>query len=550
MKTIYLKKLVCLLKIPKNGRFIYFFSTCLLSTRNLVINYFVATILSSVVIGFVSKDSKILAIYIGILIVGIIIFGCIDTICGYIQSISTTKITNQIRSEVHSRILNGILLGDCDKENEYLASISFDIEAVQMLLSYLVTPIMTLISGIGAVIIMGRLNYIIIILPVSLGIFSMVMQNIINKKIKIYSQNIKDDKTMLLTYFNEDFMQGIDIKLLSLNTYIKNRFYTKIRSFIYNNNKQSILDANSFAFSEGIKNIVYLVSLFIAILLYENRKIELANILILARMTEMVFTFFININNSLGGIVRAMPHIERVLEILNISQEQKVIDEKKVIPHLVEFENVSFSYERKIIIKNLNFRVESGQILLVRGDSGSGKTTMFKSLLGFKEYHTGNIYIDGEELNDLYRTNKNAIRHSIAYMPQENMIIEGSIKENILLGIEGDITDEEMIDVSKKVGLHSYIMSLKQGYETQLNELGMELSVGQKQSIGIIRVLLKQSQILLLDEPFASMEQERADKIFKHILEVVKEKRIIAILTFHNTLKFSDKEDYILDIKL
>lgn len=210
MRIIYFKELISLLKIPNKCRLLYFFSTSMLSVRNLVINYFVATILSSVVVVFINKEIKGLIIYIGILIIGIIILGCVDMISGYIQSISTVKISNQIRSEVHSKILNGILqayLQAYHKETDYLASISFDIEAIQMLLSYLVTPAMTLISGIGAVIIIIRLNYIMLIIPVLLGIISLAIQNIVNKKIKILSQNIKNDKTMLLTYFNEDLTQ-------------------------------------------------------------------------------------------------------------------------------------------------------------------------------------------------------------------------------------------------------------------------------------------------------------------------------------------------------
>lgn len=549
MRIIYFKELISLLKIPNKCRLLYFFSTSMLSVRNLVINYFVATILSSVVVVFINKEIKGLIIYIGILIIGIIIFGCVDMISGYIQSISTVKISNQIRSEVHSKILNG-RIQTCHKETDYLASISFDIEAIQMLLSYLVTPAMTLISGIGAVIIIIKLNCIMLIIPVLLGIISLAIQNIVNKKIKILSQNIKNDKTMLLTYFNEDLMQSTDIKLLSLKKYIKNRFSERINSFIYNNNKMAILDVNTFTFGEGIRNTVYLVSLLMAIFLYQSKRIELTNILILARMTEMVVAFFINLNNSLEGLSKAMPHVERVLEIINTSQEQESIDEQIITPQLVEFNNVSFLYKERIIIKNLNFRAKAGQLLLIHGESGSGKTTIFRSLLGFKEYDFGNIYIDRKELKELYNINKNTMRNSISYMPQENMIIEGTIKENILLGIKENITDEEMINVSKKVGLHCYIMSLKQGYETQINELGMELSVGQKQSIGIMRALLKRSKIMLLDEPFASMEEERVDKIFEYILEVVRERQIIVMLTFHNTLKIPENREYIIDVKL
>ncbi len=195
---------------------------------------------------------------------------------------------------------------------------------------------------------------------------------------------------------------------------------------------------------------------------------------------------------------------KRFIEIIDEKPEEESIN---AMPHeingMVDFKDVSFSYnEESGVLNHINLHVDKGEILALVGPSGGGKTTICHLIPNFYKANSGEILIDGINVNDYTFS---SLRSQIGIVQQDVFLFNGTIKENILYGRLG-ATDEEVYDAAKSANIHDYIMSLPQGYDTPIGERGVRLSGGQKQRLSIARVFLKDPKILILDEATSALD--------------------------------------------
>lgn len=235
---------------------------------------------------------------------------------------------------------------------------------------------------------------------------------------------------------------------------------------------------------------------------------------------------------------------ERVFEFLD---EEELADESQKLKRLksvkgeVEFENVYFGYEKdKTIINGFSAKVKAGQKIAIVGPTGAGKTTMVNLLMRFYEIDSGEIRIDGIPINHVTREN---VHEQFCMVLQDTWLFEGTIKENIIYSKQG-ITGDEVVAACKAVGIHHFIQTLPQGYDTVLNDKA-NVSAGQKQLITIARAMIQNSPLLILDEATSSVDtrtellvQEAMDKLTKgrtsfviaHRLSTIKNADMIIVM--------------------
>ena len=216
----------------------------------------------------------------------------------------------------------------------------------------------------------------------------------------------------------------------------------------------------------------------------------------------------------------------------------------------IEFRNVSYSYdETKEVLHNINLKLTKGCKLALVGPSGGGKTTLCHLLPNFYKLEgedSGAILIDGIDIRDI---TLDSLRKNIGIVQQDVFLFVGTIKENIIYG-KPDATDEEIVEAAKKANIHDYIMTLENGYDTQIGERGVKLSGGQKQRLSIARVFLKDPAILILDEATSALDNTTEVLIQQSLDELCKGRTTLVVAHRLSTIRNADEIAVVMDGKI
>lgn len=242
---------------------------------------------------------------------------------------------------------------------------------------------------------------------------------------------------------------------------------------------------------------------------------------------------------------------ERILELLNTPievQDAEEAGEMAPIQGNVRFENVSFHYsdDPALVLNGIDLDVQSGQTVALVGETGAGKTTIVKLLTRFHDPTSGQVCIDGVDLRTVTQA---SLRRQMGMVLQDPFLFNGSVRENILFG-RLDATDEDVIAAAKAVGAHDFIVRLKKGYDTSVEEGGATLSVGQRQLISFARALLADPRILILDEATSSVDIQTEQIIQEALATLLTGRTSFVIAHRLSTITNADKIVVIHDGKI
>ncbi|EAF4964756.1 ABC transporter ATP-binding protein [Listeria monocytogenes] len=253
----------------------------------------------------------------------------------------------------------------------------------------------------------------------------------------------------------------------------------------------------------------------------------------------------INIGNFYNSLITATTYLERIFETMDVEPDIKDVPNAKKMPPIVgnvDFKDVYFRYEEGVdILKGINFHVDAGESIALVGLTGAGKTTIINLLSRFYNINSGEILVDGENVEEV---TLRSLRSQMGVMLQDTFIFSGTIIENIRYG-KLDATEEEIIAAAKVVRAHDFISGLKDGYYTEVKERGSTLSAGQRQLISFARALLADPKILILDEATSSIDTQ-TEILLQEGLERLLEGRTSFIIAHRlSTIKNSSRIFYI-----
>ncbi|MDU9293991.1 ABC transporter ATP-binding protein [Staphylococcus pseudintermedius] len=236
----------------------------------------------------------------------------------------------------------------------------------------------------------------------------------------------------------------------------------------------------------------------------------------------------INISTLVTDYKKAVGASQRIYEILHEPLENIAAPnlQDEIPTGDLKFDHVYFGYDDTPVLKDVSFNVLRGEVTAFVGPSGSGKSTLFSLIERMYEIDQGGIYYDGTSIDALSLTDW---RRKIGYVMQSNAMMNGTIRDNILYGVDREVPEEELIHYAKLANCHEFIMEFEQGYDTIVGERGLKLSGGQRQRIDIARSFVKNPDILLLDEATANLDSESERKI-QEALDILMENRTTIVI--------------------
>ena len=390
------------------------------------------------------------------------------------------------------------------EKGNLISLITSDIELLEVFYAHTISPIF--IAFITSVIVVS----ILFSYSVKAAIFAMISYLIVGLFLPIFSS--KSGKKEGLELRNE---------FADLNSYLLDslRGMKEVIQYSYGEKRLDYIDETTVKLNrkqERIKvfeaqnrgfttSIVALLGLIMFVIM-KNEMVAIFDINKLIVVTVLFMSSFgpvIALSSLSANLRSTFASGDRVLNILEEKpQVLEVYDQNKTYFSDLKIEDITFSYNDEIILNDFNLSLENGEKLAIFGKSGSGKSTFLKLIMRFWDVDKGEIKISDKNIKQV---NTKDLRDIENYMTQETYLFQGSILENIKIA-KKDASLNEVIEACKKASIHDFICSLKDGYETNVGELGEKLSSGEKQRIGLARVFLHDAPLYILDEPTSNLD--------------------------------------------
>lgn len=367
-----------------------------------------------------------------------------------------------------------------------------------------------------ALIILISVNVYIGILALILYIISMYALDKSMKKINYYFSRQRKHQDNISSLMGQVLDGNKEIKAFNmsdnLNTYLKNykklwkKDYLKKRKY---NDNFYVLVPTILGFG---KIVIYLILIYLIL----NGRYDVATLVLVVGYYENIENEFERLSDKLDNVSSFSIMLDRIYKILNYKTNNMLSfgdNDNDYIKGKINFKNVSFTYEKQVVLKNVSFEIKPQSFTAIVGKSGSGKSTIFRLLLRLYKADKGTILLDDESIYDYTRE---VYSSNVSIVTQKPFIFDMSIRENFNLV---DSNHSHQIEACKRVGIHDYIMSLKDGYNTKLVADAENISNGQKQLIALARTLLSKSEVLLFDEVTSSLDINTS----KHVMEILKD---------------------------
>ena len=301
--------------------------------------------------------------------------------------------------------------------------------------------------------------------------------------------------------------------------------------------KLNLLESSQRSVTNLVILLLSFLMLFLMIGLRQSGSVDLTGMVVgtVAMMGSFgPVTALASLSNNLN---QTLASGERVLSIL----EEKPVTEEVKGKGEVEFadaeaDGVDFAYEEEQILKDYSIKIPKGKVTGIHGASGSGKSTLLKLLMRFWDVRGGQIRISGRDVRGINTSN---LREMESYVTQETCLFHDSIANNIAVGKPG-ASREEIMEAAKKASIHEFIMTLPQGYDTEVGELGDTLSGGEKQRIGIARAFLHDAPFVLMDEPTSNLDSLNEGIILKSLKEGRGDKTVLLVSHRKSTMNVAD----------
>lgn len=507
----------------------------------LAISFVVLALISKEVIDIATSDKNGSLLKSGILLFAVIVFQvALSAVSSVLKTLISGKMTNALRQSLfitvsETKFADASAFHSGDLLTRFTSDTDVVVTAAVGLVPNIVSILAKIIAGIGTLLFLNSTFAVIILV---LGITIPFIGRIINKKFKYLHKESQRTEGLTRSFLQECFQNLVVLKsfgsqapfLRKLNELMDQNYKVKV--------KRSYISVTASSALYSFFTVGYYAVLLWGAGLIAAGTITYGTLTAFLQLVSQLRAPLQNVSGIMPQYYSALASAERLIELESKEREPKAVNEKKIKSLKRSFKKIvvkdmSFSYKDEGTLRNCNFEIEKGHITAVTGRSGCGKSTFFKLLLGLYEPDSGSITVNGEtEINSTTRA-------LFAYVPQGNLMLSGTIRDNITLCNKA-VSEKEIIKAAKTAEIYDFISSLPEGFDTVISERGSGLSEGQLQRISIARALLADTPILLLDESTSALDEQTETRLLSNI-KALPNKTVLFITHRGTSISVCDK---------
>ncbi len=483
----------------------------------------------------------------GLAAVGFVLIALFGALASYIDNYYTESVGQWVAHDLRMRTyqhLQRLSLGyyNTHQTGTLLSTITTDIETIQGFASSstldILIDMLTIVSMLG---LMFWLNWDFTLIALAVTPFLLFFIARFKKAVKKATHSVRKEQSEIVAVVQQGLESMQVIKAFGRQDMEEEELAEVSQATV-----SAALRARKV--KSLLSPIVTIATAFItAIVLWRGAALILRDVMTIGALTvylSYLSKFFKPVKDlatTTNAIAQAAVGVERVQAILEtdtILPERPDAFEPRFLKGNIAFEHVGFGYSADdLVLKDVSFTIDSGQLVGIVGPTGSGKSTVVSLIPRFYDPQKGCVKIDGRDVRD-YKANP--LREQIGYVLQDTVLFRGTILENIAFG-RPNATREEIVDAARLANADEFIQRMPKGYDTMVGERGSTLSGGQRQRIGIARVMVRNSPILLLDEPTAALDSESEKLVIEALERLMKGRTVITIAHRLSTIRDADK---------
>lgn len=428
------------------------------------------------------------------------------------------------------------------EKGKLISLITSDIELLEVFYAHTIAPIAI------ALVTNSIISIVLYTINPWFGVLSLIFFIIVGFCIPYFSSNLGKDAGVEYRQVVGDCNNYVLDSLRGLKEILQFKNGEERLKEINNSSRRMNESLDNIKKHEGVIRSITDLTIMIAILTfvgvsfyqYSLRNIAFTSMILAIVIIASSFGPVVALSNLSNTLLQTFASAERLFDLMDEEpQVVEVFSGEEVACDLISYKDVEFSYENrdKRVFNKASINIEKGDKIALIGESGIGKSTFVKLLMRFWDVNNGDIKINNKSIKEI---NTNSLRSSQTLVSQETYLFSESILDNIKLGNK-NATKEEIIEAAKKASIHKFIETLPNGYNTKVSELGGNLSAGERQRIGLARAFLRDSEVLILDEPTSNLDTLNEGEILKSIKENCIDKTIVLISHRKSTTAVCDK---------